>query len=106
MGCKGYLKRLRREAGYRSAKEFAEAIGVPCPTYSRWEQRPGNIPMAKAVMVADALGASLDVVAERKPVDEPERRDPLRESYESLSPVSRAMFDEYLIYLMYREGRL
>ena len=32
------LQRLRREAGYRSAKEFAEALGIPGSTYARYER--------------------------------------------------------------------
>ncbi|MBP3884781.1 MAG: helix-turn-helix transcriptional regulator, partial [Olsenella sp.] len=46
------LSDLRAEAGYRSAKEFATALGVPTSTYSRWEngaQGPESaIPMAGA----------------------------------------------------------
>lgn len=100
------LKQLRREAGYRSARDFADHLGIPCPTYSRWEQRPTSMPLKAAWAIADDLGTSIDAIADRTDPEPAEKVDPLRESYEQLSPVSRAMFDEYLIYLTYREGRL
>ena len=51
------LQRLRREAGYRSAKEFAEALGIPGSTYARYE-RAGDgadcgIPLSAAWQIAD-----------------------------------------------------
>ena len=33
-GGKRTLQRLRRMAGYRSAKDFAKALGIPCSTYA------------------------------------------------------------------------
>ena len=37
------LQRMRREAGFRSAKDFAERVGIPMSTYARYE-RAGDGP--------------------------------------------------------------
>lgn len=67
------LQRLRREAGYRSAKDFAAALGIPASTYARYERQsegPGcAIPLASAWQIADALGCSIDLVLGRQDID-------------------------------------
>ena len=45
-------QQLRKEAGYRTAKDFAEAIEVPPTTYARYEQSPDKIPLKQAWMIA------------------------------------------------------
>ena len=46
------LQRLRREAGYRSAKDFAAVLGIPASTYARYERQPEGpgcaIPLSSA----------------------------------------------------------
>ena len=60
------LQRLRREAGYRSAKDFAAVLGIPASTYARYERQPEGpgcaIPLSSAWQIADALGCSIDLV--------------------------------------------
>ncbi len=71
------LQRLRRRAGFRSAKDFAAKVGIPASTYSRYERAvegPGcGIPIASAWAMADELGCSIDQVVGRTGIDEPER---------------------------------
>lgn len=56
------LQDLRKGAGYRTAKEFAEALGVPTTTYSRYEATPEKIPLSSAWAIADFLGCTIDEV--------------------------------------------
>ena len=96
------LQRLRREAGYRSAKEFAEALGIPGSTYARYE-RAGDgadcgIPLPAAWQIADALGCSIDLVIGRENIDAPEPEG-IQPRYDALSPEGRALVDSYLSYV-------
>ena len=96
------LQRLRREAGYRSAKEFAEALGIPGSTYARYE-RAGDgadcgIPLPAAWQIADALGCSIDLVVGREDIDAPEPEG-IQPRYDALSPEGRALVDSYLSYV-------
>lgn len=67
------LQRLRREAGYRSAKDFAAVLGIPASTYARYERQPEGpecaIPLSSAWQIADALGCSIDLIVGREDID-------------------------------------
>lgn len=67
------LQRLRREAGYRSAKDFAAVLGIPASTYTRYERQAEGpecaIPLSSAWQIADALGCSIDLVVGREDID-------------------------------------
>lgn len=96
------LQRLRRQAGYRSAKEFAEALGIPGSTYARYE-RAGDgadcgIPLPAAWQIADKLGCSIDLVIGREDIDAPEPEG-IQPRYDALSPEGRALVDSYLSYV-------
>ena len=96
------LQRLRREAGYRSAKEFAEALGIPSSTYARYE-RAGDgadcgIPLPAAWQIADRLGCSIDLVVGREDIDAPEPEG-IQPRYDALSADGRALVDSYLSYV-------
>lgn len=96
------LQRVRREAGYRSAKDFAEELGIPSSTYARYE-RAGDgadcgIPLPAAWQIADALGCSIDLVVGREDIDAPEP-DGVQPRYDALSPEGRALVDSYLAYV-------
>ena len=96
------LQRLRREAGYRSAKEFAEALGIPGSTYARYE-RAGDgadcgIPLPAAWQIADRLGCSIDLVVGREDIDAPEPEG-IQPRYDALSADGRALVDSYLSYV-------
>ena len=100
------LQRLRREAGYRSAKEFARTLDIPAPTYARYERQPESpeckIPMGAAWRIADILGCSIDVVVGRIS-DDQEREGNIQSFYDSLSESSRSRMDEYMSFIEYRE---
>ena len=96
------LQRLRRQTGYRSAKDFAEALGIPGSTYARYE-RAGDgagcgIPLPAAWQIADALGCSIDLVVGREDIDAPEPEG-IQPRYDALSPEGRNLVDSYLSYV-------
>ena len=100
------LQRMRREAGFRSAKDFAERVGIPISTYARYE-RAGDgpecgIPLPSAWAIADALGCSIDLVVGREDIDAAGYS--IRERVEALSRTGREMHEDYLRFLEFREG--
>lgn len=100
------LQRMRREAGFRSAKDFAERVGIPISTYARYE-RAGDgpecgIPLPSAWAIADALGCSIDLVVGREDIDA--AGDSIWERVEALSRTGREMHEDYLRFLEFREG--
>lgn len=101
------LQRLRREAGYRSAKDFAAVLGMPESTYARYERAeegPGcGIPLASAWAIADALGVSIDLVVGREDIDAP-RPITLDDRAHALSIDGRRMLSDYMDYLESRDA--
>lgn len=102
IGGKRTLQRLRRQAGFRSAKDFAEALGIPSSTYARYE-RAGDgadcgIPLPAAWQIADRLGCSIDLVVGREDIDAPEPEG-IQPRYDALSADGRALVDSYLAYV-------
>ena len=99
------LQRFRREAGYRSAKEFARAIGMPYTTYARYENQDDGpdraIPMPTAWKLADALGCSIDELVGRSAEETEGGR--IQRMYNALTPGSRERLDEFLDFIEYRE---
>lgn len=100
---KSTLLELRRQAGYRSAREFADAFGIPQTTYARWESQPEKIPTEKAWELADRLGSTIDAVVGRIAIDDEAPGARVRRSYEALSPQSRRTIDDVLDFLSERE---
>ena len=103
------LQRLRREAGYRSAKEFAEALGIPGSTYARYE-RAGDgadcgIPLPAAWQIADMLGCSIDLVVGREDIDASCSKNTINERIESLPYSSLELLESFLQFLAYRDSR-
>lgn len=104
------LQRLRREAGFRSAKEFAERIGIPTSTYARYE-RAGDgaecgIPLPSAWQIADALGCSIDLVVGRADIDAHDE-NPIQTRFNALTREGRSFVESYLTFVetSEREGR-
>lgn len=59
------LQERRKAAGYRSAKEFAEKMGMSIGTYTDYEQGRRKFTLEKAWEFADVLGCTLDELAGR-----------------------------------------
>lgn len=59
------LQRLRKEAGFKSAKAFAEKAGINPGTYTSYEQGERSFTYETAWDMADALDVSLDELGGR-----------------------------------------
>lgn len=107
---KRQLQRLRRDAGFTYARDFAKELGIPETTYSRYERAeegPGTcIPVRSAWAIADALGCTIDLVVGREDIDAPDPA-PVQRRYERLSKSDQQRVDEYLDFIEHTasEGR-
>lgn len=69
---KTQLQALRKRAGYKSARIFAEHIGMNPGTYTAYEQGKRPLTVELAWSLADELGCSLDEIAGREYRPSPE----------------------------------
>ena len=99
------IQDLRREAGYRSAKDFAAAMGIALSTYNRYENQPEAIPLKQAWAIADFLGCSIDMVVGREPVSASDMRGDVQKAYDALSDDGRRMIDEYLEFVQLKDAK-
>lgn len=60
------LQEMRTAAGFKSAREFAEHLGMSVGTYTQYEQGYRNFSLEKAWEFADALHCTLDELAGRE----------------------------------------
>lgn len=60
------LQALRKRAGYRSAKSFAEHVGISVGTYTDYEQGRISLSLERAWEFADILNCTLDELAGRE----------------------------------------
>ena len=60
------LRMLRKEAGFRSAKAFAEFAGFTTAGYTEYERGRRGLSYEKAWKIADALDISLDELGGRQ----------------------------------------
>lgn len=101
------LQRLRLEAGYRSGRALAAALGIPASTYARYERAPEGpdcgIPLANAWAIADALGCTIDAVVGREDIDAP-HEPTLDERAAALGREGQRMLYDYLGFLESREA--
>ena len=70
------LQQQRKQAGYKSAKEFANVLGIPCRTYTQYEQGTIALSLERAWQIADILQCSLDELAGRTPPPKPLAHSP------------------------------
>ena len=61
------LQKLRMAADFKSAKAFAEHVGINPNTYTQYEQGLVGLGLEQAWLIADALGCTLDELAGRTP---------------------------------------
>lgn len=96
------LLELRRGAGYATAKDFAEAMGIPPTTYTRYESSPEKIPLKAAWALADALDATIDQVVGR---GEGDPRGEVQRAYDRLMPRSQEEIRDLIEVLAARDAR-
>lgn len=86
------LKRLRKEAGYKSRSAFAEKLGTNERNIKAWELGETRLSLAQACDIADLLHCTLDELAGRdfQPVaySDP-RQQALNHSYSLLDEKSK-----------------
>ena len=99
------LLELRKQAGYKNAKDFAATEGIAEATYARYESSPEKIPLRSAWQLADRFGVPIDVIVGREHVDVAGLRGRVQEAYDALSERSRASLDDYLAFLAQRDER-
>ena len=92
------LRALRKRAGYRSAKAFADLLGFPVTRYSEYEQGRIGLSYENAWKIADALGISLDELGGREwppsgAVADP-RRQSMLDSYDALTEDGKTLASE------------
>lgn len=92
------IKAKRKTAGFRSAKSFADHVGIPPSAYTEYEQGRRNLSFERAWQIADALGCTLDELGGRDfspPGDAALFADPyqaeLHECYEASTPEGRSV---------------
>lgn len=86
------LQRIRTERGFKSARAFAEHIGVSARSYTNHEQGISSPPLDVACIYADALGVTLDELAGRNfdaRAYEDSRHRQLNENYLSLDETAK-----------------
>lgn len=99
------LQELRKEAGYKTAKDLAEAMGIPAPTYARYEQSPEKIPIKPAWSIADFLGCTIDAVVGREPVDVNQMRGEVQKAHDALSAKNRELLDEFISFVASKDEK-
>ena len=99
------LLELRKQAGFRNAKDFATAEGIAEATYARYESSPEKIPLKSAWQLADRFGVSIDAIVGREHVDVSSLRGEVQDAYDALSEQSRASVRDYLAFLAQRDAR-
>lgn len=93
------LQEMRKRAGFKSARAFAERIGMSLNTYNNYEQGISKLTLEKAWEFADVLECSLDELAGRRwPPDDLTTMDPRRrtmiESYDALTDDGKTLASE------------
>ena len=78
------LLELRKQAGFRNAKDFAAAEGIAEATYARYESSPEKIPLKSAWQLADRFGVSIDIIVGREHVDVSALRGEVQDAYDAL----------------------
>lgn len=94
---KTQLQAMRKRAGFKSAKTFAEHVGMSIGTYTQYEQGQISLSLEKAWEFADALDCTLDELAGRKAPNRASgdaRMGSIADNYESMNETGRARLAE------------
>ena len=97
------LLELRRQAGFSTAKEFAQEAGIAEATYARYESSPEKIPTRAAWQLADRFGVSIDVIVGHADVDVSALKGDVQAVFDHLSKRSQASALDYLAFLARRD---
>lgn len=97
------IQELRREKGYRSAREFADALGISPSSMSRYDNQLDTIPVKVAWAMADKLDCSIDEIVGRTPVTS--GKSELQEFYDGLHRWNKDLFDDFREFVAAREQR-
>lgn len=91
------LQSRRKAAGFKSARSFAEHMGINPNTYTDYEQGRGSFSFEQAWEFADALDCTLDELggreAPKREYSNPEQAD-LNGYYESMNSAGRSALVE------------
>lgn len=94
---KTQLQRIRKEKGFKSAKAFAEHIGMSKNTYTNYEQGTRPLSLETAWEFADALECTLDELAGRewpRPAFADPGQEALNAYFESMNSAGRGALVE------------
>ena len=100
------LQDLRKEAGYKTGKDFADECGMTPSTYARYEKDPGGIPLKSAWKMADMLGCSIDDIVGRESPAAADERGEVQKRYDALSPASRSLVDDIVEFAESKDAAL
>lgn len=94
------LQELRKRAGYSSAREFAEHMGISVSTYTGYEQGRIKLSLALAWAFADEFGCTIDELAGREAPKQAqgmpiytENEQRIINAYRSATPQGRAAIE-------------
>ena len=88
------LLQLRKEAGFKSSRDFADACGFTYSTYARYEGEPAAIPTKSAWRIADVLGCTIDDVVGRDA--EAADMGSMQRRYNALDEEGRSLIDKIM----------
>lgn len=100
------LLELRKQAGFKNAKDFAAAEGIAEATYTRYESNPDKIPLKSAWQLADRFDVPIDVIVGRQANAITTKHGRIQEAYDTLDPRLQNSFNDYLDYLTERNVQL
>ena len=86
------LRQLRKAAGYKSARQYAEHIGVPQQTYNNYETGFRKLSLELACEICDDLGCTLDELCGR---DEYVGSSYIQRVYESVNDEGKQAIEQY-----------
>lgn len=64
---KTQLKKLRKNAGYRTQQDMADALKVPYTRYADWERGDTEMSLSTAFQITELLQCTLDELVGRTP---------------------------------------
>ena len=98
------LQAMRKAAGFKSARAFAEHIGMNVSTYTDYEQGRRMFALEQAWEFADALGCTLDELAGRTPPNLDIESVKIAAKFHKLPPAGRIAVMEMLDLQLTKSG--